>query len=176
MPFGSCNPSGRWDEVLVHESKDALMDILESSFHFRDVFLQKRRVLLVVLLSLLSAICSCLAAISAAEWASLLSLHKPQSTLILQRSVTVCCPFCCFCVTPFLTVCTWFPQLGCFLLLNFNLRSNLNLVLSCFLGNLLLPCVDDFQYLCFSSSIQLLRDIVLFVRLGLQLALLCLFF
>ena len=24
-----------------------------------------------------------------------------QSTWLLQRSVTVCCPFCCFCVTPF---------------------------------------------------------------------------
>ena len=70
MAFGSCNPSGRWDEVLVHESEDAIIDLLEFSFHFRDVFLRVRRVLLVVLLSLLCAICSSLSAISAADWAS----------------------------------------------------------------------------------------------------------
>ena len=68
--FGSCNPSGRRDEVLVHESEDAIIDLLEFSFHFRDVYLRVRRVLLVVLLSLLCAICSSLSAISAADWAS----------------------------------------------------------------------------------------------------------
>ena len=52
MAFGSCNPSGRWDEVLVHESEDAFTDLLEFSFNFRDVFLRVRRLLLVVLLSL----------------------------------------------------------------------------------------------------------------------------
>ena len=54
-------------------------------------------------------------------------------------------------------------RLGCFLLLNFNLLFSLNWVLSCFLGNLqlilvLLPCVDNFQYPCFSSSVQLLSS------------------
>ena len=118
-----------------------------------------------------------------------------QSTWLLQRSVTVCCPFCCFCVTlfhtssvlcccsssDFLTVCTWFSQLGCLLLLNFDLRSNLNLVFSCFLGNLQL------LFWCHASmtfgilvprhrSNFFLQDIVLFVRLGLRLALLFLFF
>ena len=53
-----CNPSGRWDEVLVHESEDAITILLEFSFHFRDVFSRIRRVLLVALLSLLCAICS----------------------------------------------------------------------------------------------------------------------
>ena len=56
--FGSCNPSGRWDEVLVHESEDAIIDLLEFSFNVRDVFLRVRRVLLVVLLPLLCALCS----------------------------------------------------------------------------------------------------------------------
>ena len=113
------------------------------------------------------------------------SLH---STWLLQRSVTVCCPFCCSCVTSFhtssvlcccsssyfLTICTWFSQLDCFLLLNFDLRSNLNKVFSSFLDNLvLLPCDDDFQYLVSRhGSNFFLRDIVFFVRLGLQLALL----
>ena len=67
MAFGSCNPSGRWDPVLVHESEDAFADLLEFSFHFRDVFLHVRRLLLVVLLSLLCAICSSLSATSAAD-------------------------------------------------------------------------------------------------------------
>ena len=70
MPFGSCNPSGRWDEVLVHESEDAITHLLEFSFHFRDVFLRVRRLLLVVLLSLLCAICSSLSVTSTADWVS----------------------------------------------------------------------------------------------------------
>ena len=67
MAFGSCNPSGRWDEVLVHESEDVTTNLLEFSFHFRDVFLRVRRLLLDDLLSLLCAICSSLSAISAAD-------------------------------------------------------------------------------------------------------------
>ena len=67
MAFGSCNPSGRWDEVLVHEGGDAIIDLLKFSFQFRDVFLRVRRVLLVVLLSLLYAIGSSLSATSAAD-------------------------------------------------------------------------------------------------------------
>ena len=66
MAFGSCNPSGRWDEVLVHESKDVITDLLDFS-HFRDVFLRVRSVLLLVHLSLLSAISSSLSATSAAD-------------------------------------------------------------------------------------------------------------
>ena len=66
MAFGSCNPSGRWDEVLVHESED-ITNLLEFSFHFRDVFLRVRLLLLIVLLSLLCAVCSSLSAISAAD-------------------------------------------------------------------------------------------------------------
>ena len=70
MAFGSCNPSGRWDEVLVHESEDAITYLLEFSFHFRDVFHRVRRLVLVALLSLLCAICSSLSATSAADRAS----------------------------------------------------------------------------------------------------------
>ena len=33
MAFGSCNPSGRWDEVLIHESEDAITDQLPLSRH-----------------------------------------------------------------------------------------------------------------------------------------------
>ena len=51
MTFSCCNPSGRWDEVLVHESEGVITDLLEFSFHFRDVFLRVRCLLLVVLLS-----------------------------------------------------------------------------------------------------------------------------
>ena len=61
MAFGSCNPSG------VHESENVITDLLEFSFHFRDVFLRVQRLLLVVLLSLLCAICSSLSAISPAD-------------------------------------------------------------------------------------------------------------
>ena len=60
MALGSCNPSGRWDEALVHKSGDVITDLLELSFHFCEVFLRVRRLLLVVLLSLLRAICSSL--------------------------------------------------------------------------------------------------------------------
>ena len=62
MAFGSCNPSGRWDEVLVHENEDAITNLLEISLHFRDVFPRVRRLLLVALLSLLCVICSSLSA------------------------------------------------------------------------------------------------------------------
>ena len=67
MAFGSCNPSRRWEEVLVYESEVVSTDLLEFSFHFRDVFLRVRRLLLVVLLSLLCAICSSLSVTSAAD-------------------------------------------------------------------------------------------------------------
>ena len=67
MAFGSCNPSGGWDEILVHESEDVITNLLEFSFHFRDVCLRVRRVLLVVLLPLCGAVCSSLSAISAAD-------------------------------------------------------------------------------------------------------------
>ena len=103
-----------------------------------------------------------------------------QSTWLLQRSVTVCCPLsfhtssvlCCCSSSDFLTVCPWFSQRDCFLLLNFNLRSNLNLVFSCFLGNL------QFLSCCHASLVprhrsNFLRD---FVRLGLKLVLFFLFF
>ena len=66
-PSAPANPSGRWDEVLVHESEDAITDLLEFSFHFRDVFPRVRCLLLVVLLSLLCAIYSSLSATSAAD-------------------------------------------------------------------------------------------------------------
>ena len=62
-----CNPSGRWDEVLVHESEDAITNLVEFSFHFRDVLSRARRLLLVALLSLLCAICSSLSATSAVD-------------------------------------------------------------------------------------------------------------
>ena len=74
-----------------------------------------------------------------------------------------------------------FSQLGCFLLLNSSLRSNLDEVFSCFLGKLqILFCCH--ASMTFSISVLrhrsnfFLRDIVLFVHLGLQLALLFLFF
>ena len=56
MAFNSCNPYGRWDEVLDHESENAFTDLLEFSFHFRDVFLRVRR-----------AICASLSATQAAD-------------------------------------------------------------------------------------------------------------
>ena len=97
-----------------------------------------------------------------------------QSTWLLQRSIPVCCPFCCFCVTPFhtssvlcccsssdfLTVCTWIFSTR--LLSASQLQSSFQSKLGVLLPSrqpsilVLLPCVDDFQYLCFSSSVQLL--------------------
>ena len=72
-------------------------------------------------------------------------------------------------------------QLGSFLFLNFNLLFNLNLVFSCFLGNLpfLLCCNVMMTFSILVSrhrSNFFLRDIVLLIRLGLQLALFFLFF
>ena len=52
MALGSCNPSGRGAEVLVHGSEDVNTDLLEFSFHFRDVHLRVRRLPLVVLFQL----------------------------------------------------------------------------------------------------------------------------
>ena len=57
-----------------------------------------------------------------------LRLPSLESTWLLLQSATVCFTFCCFCVTPFqtssvlcccsssdfLTLCTWFSQLGCY--------------------------------------------------------------
>ena len=71
------------------ESEDVITDLLEFSFHFCDVLPRVRRVLL-----LLCAIRSSLSATSAADRA----LPSLQSTWLLQRPVTVCCPSCCFCV------------------------------------------------------------------------------
>ena len=110
------------------------------------------------------------------------------STWLLQRSVTVCCPFCCSCVKPFhtssvlcccsssdfLTVFTWFSQLGCFLLLlNFNLCSNLTRCSPAF-SVTLFCCHASMTFSIFVSrhGSNFLRDIVFFVRLGLLLALL----
>ena len=78
-----------------------------------------------------------------------------HSTWLLQRSVTVCCPFCCSCVT----------SLSTRLLSAHRLQSPLQSRL-CVLSlsrqpsiPVLLPCVDDIQYPCFSSSVQLLSSI-----------------
>ena len=40
-----CIPSGRWDEVLVHEREDAITNLLEFSFRFRDVLSLSRTTL-----------------------------------------------------------------------------------------------------------------------------------
>ena len=97
-----------------------------------------------------------------------------QSTWLLQRSAAVCYPLPVVPVSP--------PfQLGCYLLLNSNLRFNLNLVFSCFLGNLqFLSC--SHALMTFSILVSRhwpnfsLRDFFLLTRLGLQFALLFLFF
>ena len=94
-----------------------------------------------------------------------------QSTWHLQRSVAVC--FLLFlCHLPF--------NSAAFCFFNFNLRFNLNMVLSCFLGNLqFLHCCNVLMTFSFLGSrhrsIFFLREIVLLIRLGLQLALLFLF-
>ena len=74
-----------------------------------------------------------------------LRLPSLQSTWLLQRDLVL------FATPPVVSVLPPF-QLGCFLLLNFNLRLNLNLVFSCFLGNLQSLFCNFF-----------LRDIVLLV-------------
>ena len=83
-----------------------------------------------------------------------LQLPSLQSTWHLQRFAAVCYPSCCFCVTSLSTrlisACQlqspFQPQLGVLLLS----RQPSSLVL--------LPCVDDFQCPCFSSSVQLLSS------------------
>ena len=90
------------NEVLVHESEDVITNILEFSFHFRDVFLRVRRLLLRLGVLLLS--------------------RQPSFRARLQS-------------------------------------------------------VDDYQNPCSRNwSFFFLPDIILYIRLGLQLALLFLFF
>ena len=69
MAFGSCNPSGRWEDVLAHESDDAITDLLEFSFHFRErtCSLAYDACCSLPCNSLLCAICSSLSATSAAD-------------------------------------------------------------------------------------------------------------
>ena len=73
-----------------------------------------------------------------------------------------------------LLLCHTLFQLGIFLLLNFNLRFNLTSVFFCFLGNLqfLFCChaLMTFSILVSCHRSNFLRDIVLLIRLGLQLA------
>ena len=113
-----------------------------------------------------SAICNCL-----------LSLLLFLCHALPHRQVLCCCSS-----SDFLTVCTWFSQLGCFLLLNFNLRSNLNLVFSCFLGNLqfMFCCHASMTFSIFvsrhRSNFFLQETLFSSYVLGLQLALLFLFF
>ena len=63
-------PSGRWDEVLVCESEDVIINLLELNLHFRDIFLRARRVLLFSCFLCCVQFVSILSAISAADWAS----------------------------------------------------------------------------------------------------------
>ena len=161
MAFGSCNPSGRWDEVLVRESEDVITDLLEFSFHFCDVLPRVRRLLL-----LLCAICSSLSATSAADRA----LPSLPSTWLLQRSVTVCCPSCCFCVISSAAFC-FSPSISdsistwCFVAFSATFNSCCCNVLMTF-GLLVSRHRSNF----------FLRNIVLLVRFSLPLALLILFF
>ena len=166
MALGSCHPSGRWDEVLVHESEDAFTDLLEFGFHFRRI---PSRTTPAVRCLAFFVVCNSFLSVSnlSCRLSFLLSLDNLpdlnlhlmffvlrlpslQSTWLLQRSVP-----------PVVSVSPPF-QLGCFLLLNFNLRFNLNLVSSCFLGNFqfLFCChaLMTFSILVFSSSVQLLSS------------------
>ena len=131
MAFGSCNSSGRWDGVPVHESEDVITNLLEFSFHFRDVFLRVRRVLLVVLLSSLCASWSSLLAISDADWASFSAL----TIFSIATSIS------CFRSSASFAAIDLASSAICICLL----RQPSILVL--------LPCVDDFQTL-FSSYVS----------------------
>ena len=88
-----------------------------------------------------------------------LRLPSLQSTWLLQRSVT---PFHTSSVLCCCTSRNRFFNSAAFYLLNFNLLFNLNLVFSWLSRQpsilALLQCVDDFQYPCFSSSVQLLSS------------------
>ena len=94
MAFGSCTPSGRWDLVLVHESENVITNLLEFSFHFRSP--SNLGCKLSFLLSLDN-----LLDLNLHFMFFVLRLPSLQSTWFLQRSVIVCCSFCCLCVTPF---------------------------------------------------------------------------
>ena len=77
-----------------------------------------------------------------------LRLPSLQSTWLVQRSVTVCCPSVVSVSHPFSTRHLSIPQL------QFSLQSRLGVLLPSRQPSLLvmLPCVDDFQCPCFSSS------------------------
>ena len=186
MAFGFCNPSGRWDEVLGHESEDVVTNLLEFSFHFRDVF---PRVPPATCSPALFVVCNLFLSVSnlgcglnfllSLDNLLDLNLHlmflvlrgpSLQSSWLLQRSVTVCCSFCCFCVTPFHTSSVFVlllfkksffstRQLST-LQLQSPLQSRLGVLLLSRQPSILalLKCVDDFQYPCLSSSVQLLSS------------------
>ena len=97
-----------------------------------------------------------------------LRLPSLQSTWLLQRSVAVCRPSSCFCVTlpstprPF---CVAAPQETAFFnsaafYSSTSIASSISTWCSLTFSATfnLLPCVDDFQYPCFSSSVQLLAS------------------
>ena len=190
MAFDSCNPSGRWDEVLAHESEDAVTDLLEISFRFRDVFLRARRVLRVVLLFV---VCNLFLSVSSLNcrlsFLSLDNASRSQPPSHVFRSLEsfsandLASSAICNCLLLLLLfLChTFFFQLRIFLFLNFNVLFSLDLVFSCFLGDLrFLFCCH--ALMTFSILVSrhrsnfYLRDIVHLVRLGPQLALLFVFF
>ena len=145
MALGSCKPSGRWVDVLVHECEGR---------HHRSSGVQlplsrriPSRTTRAARCPAFFAVCNLFLSVSnlSCRLCYLLSLdnlldrnllvmffvlRNPslQSTWLLQRSVTDRCSSCCFCVTSL-------SKLGCFLLFNFDLRSNLDLAFSCFLAS-----------------------------------------
>ena len=141
-----------------------MIDLLEFSFHFRDVFLRVRRLLFAVLLSLLCAICSFLS--TSCRLSFLLSLDN-----LLDLNLHLMFSFFDFlrCNRPgFFSdlylfaapsfVCHALFQLGIFLFLNFNFLFNLDLVCSCFLSNV--------QFLLGCKMLMTFRILVLVIGLS----------
>ena len=169
MAFVSCNPSGRWDEVLVHESEDAFTDLLElflfvSNLSCRLSFLVSLDNLLDLNLHLmffdLPGFFNDLQLFAAPSFVSV--SHPCFSTRHLSILNFMSPVLCCCSSSDFLTVCTWFfsTRLLSASQLQSSFQSRLGVLLLSRQTSILvlLPCDDDFQYPCFSSSVQLLSS------------------
>ena len=113
-----------------------------------------------------------------------LRLPSLQSTWLLQRSATVCCTSCCFCVTPFHTssvLCCCFSRNRFFSSAAFYSSTSISSSIStwCSLAQFLLCCNVLMTFIILVSrhgSNSFLRDIVFLVRCSLLLAMLFRFF
>ena len=133
-------------------------NLLEFSFHFRDVLPRVRRLLLVALLSLLCAMLF----LSVRNLSCRLSFLLNLDSLLDLNLHLIFFSSACFCVTPFhtssvLCCCSFSTRQLSIPQFQSPLQSQLGVLLLTRQPSILalLQCVDDLQYPCLSSSVQL---------------------